>query len=350
MRKIKFGYFLPFVQPEEVIRQGVLAETCGFDTIWFPDHLCTVNPTTVCPDVWSILAALGFKTKRSMLVSGVTDPLRRHPATTAQTVATLDRLLGGRIMLGIGAGEDMNLVPYGIDHPRVDRLKEAVECIKLLWAATYEKRANYHGVYYQLDHACLTIKPRQRPHPPIYIGALGPRTRELVGEVADGWLPWLTYPAAFKEDLKDIERGTTRAGRNLQDIDPVASVYVAISDRRNEAKKAIEQECKEALVLEGRILTRLGYDTKLPDDVLIQRFISSKEATEAVTQAAKAVPMDAVDAISVYGSADECIGRIEEFLKVGARHIIVSNLGPNVDKSLKTFGEVIIPHFKARAH
>ena len=56
--------------------------------------------------------------------------------------------------------------------------------------------------------------------------------------------------------------------------------------------------------------------------------------------------MDAVEAISIFGKTTDCIGKIEEFLKVNARHIIISNAGPNIDETLRRYGEEIIPYLK----
>jgi alkanesulfonate monooxygenase SsuD/methylene tetrahydromethanopterin reductase-like flavin-dependent oxidoreductase (luciferase family) len=249
-------------------------------------------------------------------------------------------------MLGIGAGEDMNLQPYGLDHPKVDRLREAIECIRLLWTSSSEKGVSYDGKYFRLKNAFLTIRPVQKPYPPIYVGALGPRTREIAGELADGWLPWIVYPAGFKEDMEDIERGACRAGRSLRQFDAVASVCVAVSKDVDEARKAVEQECREALVLERRTMNRLGFEIDLPSDVRIQKYVYSKKAVQTLEEATKRVPADAVDAISVYGTVDDCIGKIEEFVEAGATHVVITNMGPDLEKTLKSFKEFIIPHFR----
>lgn len=346
MRELKFSCAIELCGPQETIRQGLLAEKYGFDSIWVPDHFLATQPTTVCPEAWSVLAAIGFKTNRAMLSTGVTDPLRRHPATITQAVATLDNLLGGRMMLGIGVGEYVNLVPFGIEGACIQRLKEAVECIKLLWTATPENPTNYNGEFYQFKDAFLTVEPRQKPHPPIYIGALGPRTRELVGELADGWYPWISAPELYQEDLKDVERGVKRAGRSLDEIDAAVSFYTAVSDDYDEARSAIEWISKRALVLERRTLKRLGHGVHIPKNLSIQRSLSSKEVASAVRDLARTVPMKAVEAISGFGTVEDCINKIEEFLKVGARHLIVHNVGPNIDETLRRYGEEIMPYFK----
>lgn len=346
MAEVKFGYAIGWNDVREVIRQGILAEKYGFDSLWLPDHLRSVEPRNICLEPWCVLTALGLNTKNMTLASGVTDPLRRHPATTAQTVATLDQLVGGRATLGIGAGENMNLVPYGIEGVSAKRLKEAVECIKLLWTSTPEAPANYNGEFYQLKDAFLAIKPCQKPHPPIYIGALSPLTRRMVGEIANGWYPSITSPEVYKENLKDIEVGTNRVGRSIDEIDAIATVFTAVSRDYDEAKSAVEWKSKEHLVLERRTLERMGYGNLIPRDLWIPHLVPTKETMSAIKEAAKSIPMDAVEAISAFGTAEDCIDKIEEFLKVGSKHIVVKNTGPDVDETLRCYGEEIIPYFK----
>lgn len=119
--------------PSKIVAEALRAKECGFDSVWFADHFVSTDPVDECSDTWVLLTAIDLKTKRVMLCSWVSDPFRRHPATIAQTVATLDRLTEGRTALGIGAGEEMNLTPYGIswDHP-IARLRESVTYVKAM--------------------------------------------------------------------------------------------------------------------------------------------------------------------------------------------------------------------------
>lgn len=332
--------------PSEMVRQGLLAEKHGFEWLWFPDHFVSATPTIVCPEVWAVITAIGIKTKHAMLSTGVTDPFRRHPATIAQIVATLDRLLNGRMALGIGAGEAMNLTPFGISCIEPIRsTREAIECIRLLWSATPETPANYKGKFYRLVNAFLTIKPVQTPHPPIYIGALGPRMREMVGELADGWYTWIITPELYKKGLKDIERGCKRAGRSMNEIDAVPRFYSAIADSDKKIESEIVSISKWALVQERRILKSLGHKISIPGSITIQRVLSSRESDFLIKEFMKEVPMEAVEAISVFGTIDDCIEKIERYVKLGARHIGVYNVGS--DETLKSY-QKIISYFKGK--
>src|SRR5579862_8273487 len=160
---------------DDIVSDGIEAERLGFDMVWVPDHLVDIRPLQAITDTWTTLAYIGAKTQKIKLGSGVTDIQRMHPAKIANTVANLDNLTKGRVVLGIGAGEIMNTKPYGIPFEeksvRVRRLRENIQVIKLLWAARYEQPANFTGEFYSLNNAHLSMSPLQRPSPPIYIGA-----------------------------------------------------------------------------------------------------------------------------------------------------------------------------------
>lgn len=150
-------------------------------------------------NVWSCLTAYAMVTEKVHLVTLVTDPCRMHPTVLAQTVITIDKISNGRIILGIGAGEAINLKPYGIPYDnRVARLKESIQVMKGLW--TYE-RFDYQGQYFKLSSAHLQIIPVQKPFPPIFISALSPNSRIIAASEGNGWVSLATSPKMIKEDL-----------------------------------------------------------------------------------------------------------------------------------------------------
>ena len=190
MARIKFGYVIVSSDPVSAIQQGVLAEKAGFDTVWLPDHFVDVNGDKLEP--WTVLSAISMKTKRVRLGSAVTDVQRSHPSRTAHAVANLDVMSRGRAVLGIGAGEAMNIIPYGLPWDdavgRVARLEEGIQLIKLLWGSSRQQSANFEGQYYHLKDAFLSQPPKQKPHPPIFVGAFSSkRALQVVGRLGNGW-------------------------------------------------------------------------------------------------------------------------------------------------------------------
>lgn len=111
---MKFGIEIPALPTSEIVRLSVLGEKVGFDTVWWTDHFSGGPPDSIIPELFTVMAIMGHETKTVGVGSAVTDIRRRHPATVAQTAATLDDMTGGRTILGLGAGEATNLSPVGI--------------------------------------------------------------------------------------------------------------------------------------------------------------------------------------------------------------------------------------------
>ncbi len=348
-KQLKIGYWInrPLIGggPFDAIMQGMLAEKAGFDSVWLGDHFM-LWAGEFC-ETFTGLTAIGMKTKRVMLSPSVTDPLRRHPATIAQITASLDTLTKGRAGLGIGAGEALNLVPFGIRWEKpLSTLREAVEVIKLLWESTSEKPANYFGKIYQVKNGYIKIKPVQKPHPPIYIGALRQKTREMVGEIADGYFPWINSPETYRTRLTEIERGAKRVGRNLDDIDKVVVLCLAVSKDVDKARRAIQGYSRSALVLEKDVLEYHGFSFEKNKNPSMQFSLFTPEDLRFIDEKSRLVPSEIVEKISAFGPTQDCIDKIEEFTRSGANHVVVLDYSPDHKFSMRTFHDEIIPYFK----
>ena len=342
----EFGCILPS-DIENINKYCTIVEKSGFDHIRLSDHSISLMPNVEFSDAWTMLPIVGIKTKHAMISHGVTDPYRRHPVELAQGIATLDRITNGRAALGIGAGESMNLTKFGIRWKApLTRLKEAVITVKKLWVATSKNPCDFEGRIFTLRKAYLQIKPIQKPHPPIYIGALGTCTRKLTGELADGWLPWIETPKTYKEHLEDIENGAKKARRKIEEVDRVASFYSAVSDDYEEAYRSVEYVARMALVLERSVAERNGHKIMLPEEVTIQRIIPQTQLIDKMNNAMQEIPSELVDKITVIGSVENCINKIEKYLKAGATSVSMVNVAPNIDKTYELYGKTIIPYFK----
>jgi G6PDH family F420-dependent oxidoreductase len=134
---------------------------------------------------WSLLAAVAAKTERIGLATGVTCPsVRYHPAIIAQAAATLAIISDGRFTLGAGAGERLNEHVTGTGFPgrrvRHERLREALEIIRLLWQGGYQ---SYEGKHLQLEDARVFDLPAQPP--PIAVAAGGPEATTIAADLDD---------------------------------------------------------------------------------------------------------------------------------------------------------------------
>src|SRR3954466_15180686 len=203
--------------PQELLDYGVLAEECGFDSVFVSDHLQPWrHDGGHAPFAMSWLGALGASTERITLGTSVLTPtFRYHPAIVAQSFATLGCLFPGRVVLGLGSGESMNEVPLGVEWPdgkeRFARFREAVKLIRQLWS---EERVSFEGEYYRTDKATIYDRPDQPV--PIYVAASGPLAAKLAGRVGDGFICTSgKRPELYDELLAGVRAGAEAAGRDF---------------------------------------------------------------------------------------------------------------------------------------
>lgn len=143
-------------------------DASGFASLYVVDH-----PAFPIPDPWTWLAFAAARTERIRLGTHVTGAPFHHPAALAKQVATVDRLSGGRAVLGIGtAYEKGDFAPYGFEmrpfRERLAALGESLRIVKSLWT---EAKTEFSGEHFQLQGgAVFEPKPVQKPHPPIVIG------------------------------------------------------------------------------------------------------------------------------------------------------------------------------------
>ena len=332
----------------KLLEYGVRLEGWGFDHLKVGDHTLTMNAQAEYPNAHTLLSAIGALTRKIKLSTAVTDPYRRHPVEIAQAIATLDRLTKGRVALGIGAGEVMNLEPFGISWKKpYTTLKEAIEVIKLLWRSSPDNPVSFQGKRFSLDGAYLQISCYQKPHPPIYIGALGPKTRELTGEVADGWIVVASEaPSTLKEHLKDVKRGLAKRGGKLEDLYVSATIYTEIGDYE-EAYDAVKTTASWLLAMSGDILELMGHKIEYPEEISTQKLrVDDHESIRKLREIADGIPRRLIEQIVAIGSPDQCIDRLEEFLKAGANSLIICSLSRDDDKLYQTYSEKIIPYMK----
>jgi phthiodiolone/phenolphthiodiolone dimycocerosates ketoreductase len=330
----KFGFTEVSVGPEQAVSDGVLAEKAGFDSVWIPDHFTDVNGDKLEP--WTCLAAIGALTERVELGPAVTDTQRTHPTRSAHAVACLDGIAPGRALLGIGAGEAMNVVPFGLPWgepaERAARLEEAVRVIKLLWSSTREDQVDYSGKYYTMKSAFLSLHPVRKPHPPVYIGAMGARTTlEIVGREGDGWFAWLNTRDQFRKRWKIIEEAARAAGRNPKKIDSASHCMVALP-RDADERKAAMLGAKATLLMEKKTLESMGYTDHLKF-LQYQNFTISNEYVKKIFTAASEIPDEYVHKVMAVGSIDDIRALIEQMTKTGVKHLIVADhLAPKSTK------------------
>ncbi|HYW01066.1 MAG TPA: LLM class flavin-dependent oxidoreductase [Candidatus Acidoferrum sp.] len=325
MTSLTFGFANVAVDPLTAVEYGVLAEKSGFDTLWMPDHIVDVDGDKTDP--WTTLSAVAVRTKKIRLGSAVTDTQRSHPSRTAHQVASLDQLSHGRAILGIGAGEAMNIVPFGLpwDQPqdRITRLAEAITVIRLLWSSTREKPVSYEGRFYNLENAFLSQPPKKKPHPPIYVGVFSSKSAlKVVGELGDGWYSWLNTADTFKRRWAVIGEAAKNAGRSRRMIVPCSHLLVAFPKNTRERKMAM-MSAKMTLIMEKSVLKSLGYKPAMEQ---YQNLGTLKEDVAKVLSAAELVPDDLVHRVCSIGDMDQVEEKVEQLAKAGITHFSIADL------------------------
>jgi alkanesulfonate monooxygenase SsuD/methylene tetrahydromethanopterin reductase-like flavin-dependent oxidoreductase (luciferase family) len=311
------------------------------DSVWFGDHLVGLNWSARRLDLWPVIAALAPYTTKLEFGSMVTDPFRRHPAVFAQTLATIDWIAGGRLNLGIGAGEAMNIVPFNIpwDH-RVRRLTEFIEVLKLLWTG---KVVDFQGELFILDKAFIQALPTKKSGIPFYIAANSTLSRKIAGSVGDGWIAEMMSPDMYRRDLEEIRRAADRAGRSLQDLDVVYHGFCAISANSEKSKAYANGMVKMQFTWWPKQLEKYGY--KISDHCDWNRIVVDENSYEESRKLSADVPEEVADQVTVSGNVDECIEKIEDYIRSGVTHFAFS-IPSDKDETLKALEEKVTPYFR----
>jgi probable F420-dependent oxidoreductase len=182
--------------PADLLQEVRAADDAGWHGVWFADHYMpnTADGTPARGDVyecWALLPALAAVTTRLRIGTLVSPTSVHHPALLAKRAATIDRLSGGRMVLGLGAGWQVNEHrAYGIEleppGKRVSRFDEALQIVRSLLT---EESTTFHGSCYEITDAPCDPKPVQSPLP-ILVGTRSPRMLGITARYADEWNTW----------------------------------------------------------------------------------------------------------------------------------------------------------------
>jgi len=205
----------------------VEAERLGAHSVWTPEAW---GHDAVAP-----LAFLAARTSRILLGTAIMQAGTRTPALIAMTALSLASMSHGRFRLGLGvSGPQVIEGWHGIRFDRpVRRMRETVDIVR---RTTRGERLEYKGEIYQLplpggEGKALRVGATPRPDIPIYLATLSPRSLEMTGEVADGWLGTSFMPEHAHVFLDHLAAGAKRAGRALDALDlHVSAGVVAFAD------------------------------------------------------------------------------------------------------------------------
>jgi probable F420-dependent oxidoreductase len=213
----EFGYLLPTFDDGDMVELGVGAEQAGFHSVWVPDSPFVYG----LPDPLVMLAGLATATERVKLGTGVLLGAMRQPVLLAHSLASLDRLSGGRLIVGLGAGfnaPETRRQFAAAEAPfdtRITRLTEMIAVLRALWSG---KPVSHAGRHFAFDE--MTLSPAPHTPPPIWLAGASPGDLRRAGELADGWLPYPPTPELYADGWQ----GVRKAGRT-----PTAGLYATVA-------------------------------------------------------------------------------------------------------------------------
>lgn len=345
-RKIAVGLQIGTQPPLRTTELFILvARLMRLESLMAIDHFQNVFPTAIWDRDFSWIAAerltphehfdyqvflghLASRVGRARLGVGVTDAIRRHPVVIAQAMLTLSHMTKRAPILGIGAGERMNLDPYGFDFSHaVDRLEEALKIIRLCFCS--DGPINFAGTYYRLEGARLDLKAPVGKTPAIWVGAHGPRMLRLTGMYGDGWYPtMITSPAEYESKLALIHAAAREAGRDPAVITPALHRFAVLGSTEQETRAMLDTKAIRSfgLAAPAALWHKIGREHPLGAqfrgymDVVPERY--DRQTIEA---AIAAVPLELLqEGPLLWGTPQQVTRKIREFGDVGLRHVIIA--------------------------
>ena len=210
-----FPLFEELADPGVIARLAADAEERGWHGVFVWDHVRWREPIREVADPWITLTAIATATERVMLGPLVTPLARRRPAKVAKETATLDRLSGGRLILGVGLGGDQFAEEFSKtgeqldDRVRGEMLDESLEILTTAWSG---EPVNHHGKHYLIDDVQFLPRPVQRPGVPVWV-------------------------AGYHGNIKPLRRAARYDGFfpvGLENVDQFAQAVAAVRDLRGD--------------------------------------------------------------------------------------------------------------------
>src|SRR3954451_11580661 len=207
------------------------ADGLGFDSV-YTTHVAG-------RDSLALLMAYASVSERARLGTGVVPIFSRTPVAMAQAAATIDEFSGGRMVLGLGVSHQVTVENwYGakISKP-VSQMREYASIVRAILRGETPPEGEFFNAAFQF----MGYEPRADL--PIYVAALSPNMLRLAGEVADGVMLWLCNPDYIRDVvIPAVTEGRERSGKELDGLDIVAAVPVALTDDPDAARARMRQD------------------------------------------------------------------------------------------------------------
>lgn len=234
---MQFGVTIPnnwgVDDPQQVLALGPLAEELGFDSVWTMDHLFNtgyIRQRLEDRPYYHPLAMLSYLAATTGRVSLGTSVLvlpYHNPVELAKYAATLDRMSGGRVILGVGVGGMAEeFAALGIPLRQRGRLTD--ECIAIMKELWTNPNPRYESPRWNFSEVLFSPKPLQQPHIPLWVGGSSPGALRRAALSGDGWHPTGLGPEEFALGREEILRTAQAAGRDGAAVAMSARIEVEV--------------------------------------------------------------------------------------------------------------------------
>ena len=255
--------------PADILAEVREADATGWYGVWLADHYMpdTGDARPARGDVyevWGLLPAMAAVSERVRIGTLVSPTSVHHPALLAKRAATIDRLSGGRMVLGLGAGWQLNEHhAYGIEleppGKRVSRFSEAITIVRSLLT---EETTTFHGEFYDFTDAPCDPKPVQSPLP-ILVGTKSPRMMRITARHASEWNTWATPDLVDRRQR--LAEACEQTGRDPATVWTSVNAFIGLDGSGPPPDRTIVGSAQQVLDQLGRF-AGLGFDEFiLPD-------------------------------------------------------------------------------------
>ena len=288
-------------------RLVTLVDSLDYDSLWVGDHLAFAIP--MLDPLAQLMQAATWSERLTVGVGVYLLPIR-HPAAVAKETATLDLLTHGRFILGVGVGGEFpgefELVNVPVKE-RGARLTEGIEVLRKLWSG---EKVSHDGPFYPFPPTQMLPTPTHAEGPPIWCGGRKPPALRRAGRLANGYVSYVVTPQMYREALEHIARAAETAKRDLTTFATGHLLFSRIDDSYESAFAKANQSLS------------------------VRYAMDFSKATERY---------------AACGTPEQVAERINAFIEVGVRHIVMDFVGPyeEKDEQIQRFADEVRPLLNA---
>ena len=336
--KVTFGIRVPdsgpLASPESIVQVAREAEWLGYDSIWVHDHLTwteEIHRTHISsgsensnagdsPDFYEAMTTLAY-------LAGLVRSVRlgiaclvvpcRNPLLAAKQIASLDVFCNGRLDIGLGIGSPSTLKSrqyevVGVNRKLIGKIADDhIRAMQTIWTS---QPSSYEGNFVAFRDAEICPKPRQKPHPPLWIGGWTEAAMKRTAALGDGWLPAWLLPEDIEKRFRELKEMATALGRNRDTIHLGIEAYGCIDEDSSKARE------------DGLGTLAIGRST-------FERQMTVDQLAE----------------VSLIGSPEEIRRTVRAYADAGVSHFEIKFIYPTLERHsqmLHLFAREILPAFR----